>query len=245
VAEEFNAALPAFVCDEIVDRFESNSKPEKWKKKDRVEVDVMYVNGKEDYANPRINGKPFKGADITDTGTWSRGDWGATLMEVLSPASQAEFKKRPPGKDKDVIAGIETEIYDLHVKKANSAWTVQFGSVLKPEYVGSIWVDPVTARVLRIEKQAKRLPATYELDSIETILEYAWFTISGQKYLMPAQSSSLACKSFTTKCMRNDMVFQNYRKFTAESSISTTESEIKFDDPPPAPAPKPAAKKKP
>jgi hypothetical protein len=247
VAHEFNSTLPNFVCDEVVDRFESNSKPAKWKKKDKVEVDLMYVNGKEDYSNPRINGKPFKGASITDTGTWSRGDWGTTLIEVL--AGQTEFTKRPPGKDQDVIAGIPAEIYDLHVKKENSRWTIDYGTPFKPEFTGSIWVDPVTARVLRIEKQARRIDPKYEIDAAETVVQYGWVSIGSEKYLMPAESSSMACQRYTNKCTRNDMVFTNYRKFSAESSISTTESEISFGEPKEDPAPKttkkaPAKKKK-
>ncbi len=240
VASEFNGSLPSFVCDEVVDRFESNSKPVKWKKKDKVEVDVMYVNGKESYANPRINGKPFKGADIADTGTWSRGDWGTTLMEVLG--SQAEFTKRPEGKDKDTIAGIETEIWDLKVKQEHSHWSINYGTPFKPGYVGSLWVDPKTARVLRIEKSARKIDPKYEIDMVETVVEYGWVTIGSEKYLMPATSSSMSCQRYTNRCMKNDMVFTNYRKFSAESSISTTESEISFGDP--TPPPKPVTKKK-
>ncbi len=243
IAVEFNATLPNFVCDEIVDRFESGSKPEKWKKKDKVEVEVMYVNGKEDYANPRINGKPFKGVSIEDTGSWSRGDWGTVLIDVLSPASQAEFKQRPAGKDSDKIAGIETLVFDLNVKKANSHWTIAYGTKIQPAYSGSIWVDPLSARVLRIEMQGRNLPQTYELDAVEFTVEYGWVEISGQKYLMPATASNLACRRYTTNCTKNELVFKNYRKFATESSISTTESEISFGDEKPGEAAKPAPAK--
>lgn len=240
VASEFSQTLPNVICDEVVERFESNSKPVKWKKKDKVEVDLMYVNGKESYTNPRINGKPFRGADITETGTWSRGDWATTLMEVLG--AQAEFTKRPAGQDRDTIAGIETEVWDLKVKQEHSHWTVDYGTPFKPGYVGSIWVDPKTARVLRIEKIARRINPKYEIDTVEMVLEYGWVTIGGEKYLMPASSSSMACRRYTNECMKNDMVFTKYRKFSAESTISTTESEISFGDP--TPPPKPVTKKK-
>jgi hypothetical protein len=239
-AAEFSKTLPNIICDEVVDRFESDSKPVKWKKKDKVEIDLMYVNGKESYSNPRINGKPFKGADITDTGTWSRGDWATVLMEVLS--TRAEFQKRPEGKDKDTIAGIETEIYDMTVKQEDSHWTVNYGTPFKPAYVGSVWIDPKTSRVLRIEKIARKINAKYEIDMVETVVEYGWVTIAGEKHLMPASSSSISCQRYTNRCMKNDMVFTNYRKFSAESSISTTESEISFGDAPAAPKAEPAKK---
>ncbi len=247
VAVDFDASLPNFVCDEIVDRFESKSKPPKWKKQDRVEVELMYVNGKEDYRNFRINGKPLRSGAPEETGLWSAGDWGTTLLEVLSPNSKATFTPRPPAKERDVIAGIEALVYDLRVQRENSLWTIRLGDPVKPGFSGSIWVDPKTARVLRIEKQTRSLPASHPFDTIEMIVEYGWVTIGGEKFLLPLSSSNLGCQRYSDRCVRNDLQFTNYRKFAAESTISTTESEISFGDakPDPTPPKAPAKKKNP
>lgn len=245
---DYDSTLPNFICDEGVNRMMSNATPPKWKKEDRVDVEVMYVDRKEDYRNVRINGKALKpGARPEDTGSWSRGDWGTVLVDVLHPATDAEFKKR--GKDK--IAGIDCEVYDFTVEKANSHWQVQYTTMIKPAYKGAIWVDPITARVLRIEMQGRRLPQTYELDAVELMIEYGWVTIKGEKYLLPTKSENLSCWRYTTRCSMNEIEFKNYRRFSTESSISTTESEINFGDKDPAKpeAPKlpeaPAKKKKP
>ncbi|WP_031499355.1 hypothetical protein [Bryobacter aggregatus] len=241
-SSDYNATLPNFLCDEIVLRMMSNAKPPKWKKEDKVEVEVMYVDGKEDYRNVRINGKVLKSGSPEDSGSWSTGDWGTLLMDVLHPSTDAAFKKR--GKDK--IAGIDCDIYDFTVEKSNSHWVIRYGKPIKPAYKGAIWIDHEGARVLRIEMQGRQLPQDYELDAVETMVEYGWVTIKDKKYLLPTKSENLACWRYTNRCAMNELEFKNYRRFSTESSISTTESEISFEDKEaakPVP-PKPATTKK-
>ncbi len=243
---EFDRTLPNFLCDEIVKRSHSETKPAKWKKQDLVEVDLMYVDGKEDYRNIRVNGKALKSGTPEDTGSWSTGDWSTTTYDILHPSTAANFKRR----GKDTIAGIPCDVFDFTVEKPNSHWTVRYGKPIKPAYKGAIWIDPQTGRTLRTEMQAVKLPNDYELDWVEQMTEYGWVTIGTEKYLMPVKSENIACWRYTTKCTRNEIDFKNYRKFSAESTISTTESEISFGDPAekakPAPATEqtPASKKK-
>jgi len=196
----------------------------------------MYVGGREDYRNVRVNGKALKSGTPEDTGSWSTGDWGTTLVDILHPATAAVFKRR--GKDK--IAGIECDVFDFTVEKANSHWTVRYGKPIKPAYKGAIWIDPQSGRSLRTEMQAVKLPSDYELDWVEQMTEYGWVTIGTDKLLLPVKSENIACWRYTTKCSRNEIEFKNYRKFSAESTISTTESEISFGDK--AEEAKPAAK---
>lgn len=237
-AFEFDGTLPNFLCDEIVTRSFSDDKPPKWKKKDTVQVDLMYVDRREDYRNVRVNGKLLKSGTPEDTGSWSTGDWGTTLVDILHPATAAVFKRR--GKDK--IAGIDCEVFDFTVEKANSHWTVRYGKPIKPAYKGAIWIDPKSGRSLRTEMQAVRLPSDYELDWVEQMTEYGWVTIGSEKFLLPVRSENLACWRYTTKCSRNELEFKNYRKFSAESTISTTESEISFGDKAEEAKPAPPAK---
>jgi len=229
---EYDSGLPNFICDQIVVRSRSEAKPPKWKQQDTVEVELMYADQKEDYRNVRINGKPLKSGTPEESGSWSTGDWGSTLIDILHPATQAEFKHR--GRDK--IAGVETEVFDFQVFKENSHWTIRFGKPIRPGYKGAIWIDPETARVLRTEMQAVKLPSDYEIDWVEQMTEYGWVTIQEQKYLLPLKSENIACFRYTSKCTRNEIEYKNYRKFATESTISTTQSEISFDEKPQPPA---------
>jgi hypothetical protein len=240
--DNYDATLPNFFCDQFVNRFNSNAKPPKWKRQDRIELELMYSNRREQYRNIRVNGKPLKVGSLEDSGSWSKGDWGAVLASLMNPSTRAVFKI----KGDDVIGGVKATAYDYTVEQRNSQWRIQFGTEIKPAYKGTIWIEPETARVMRVELQARQLPNDYQLDTIETITEYGWVLIAGQKHLMPVKSEVLACYRYTDKCTRNDIEYKNYRRFVVESTISTTESEISFDTPPPPETPKapPAAKKK-
>lgn len=225
-SHEFDKALPNFVCDEVVMRSMADTRPVKWKMKDRVEVELLYIDRREEYRNIRVNGKALKaGVTPEDSGSWSTGDFGATLQDVLSPLTDAKFVRK--GADK--ISGLDTIIFDYTVEKVNSHWHIKFGSGIRPAYKGSVWIDPVSKRVLRVEMQARQLPATFELSSVEMMVEYGWVTIAGQKYLLPTKSENLACFQGSLQCSRNELEFRNYRRFAAESTISTSDSNVSFD----------------
>jgi hypothetical protein len=72
-AFEFNQKLPNFICDQLVLRYESKSIKPEWKLQDRVQVELTYAGGVEDYRNVRVNGKPLKKGSPGDSGTWSTG----------------------------------------------------------------------------------------------------------------------------------------------------------------------------
>jgi hypothetical protein len=229
VAYEFNETLPNFICDELVMRYQSVRRVPDWTYRDRVEVELLYVDGREDYRNVRRNGKLLKKGSPEDSGSWSTGEFGTVLADIFSPATNAQFKRR----GRSTAAGMDAEVYDFAVEQPNSHWQIRFGRTVKPAYSGSLWIDPKTARVLRIEMGTKRLPADYEIDTVESVVDYAWVTISGKKYLLPVKSQNLACVRGTFDCTKNEIEFRNYRKFTAESQVLQVESEITFEEEPP------------
>lgn len=251
-AQEFDNALPAFICDQSTLRYESKKLHPEWKLQDRVELELAYFNRREDYRNVRINGKPLKKGSPEDTGTWSTGDFGTILIAMLATAEG--YKKT----GSDMIAGEPVESYSYRVKLDRSTWKIQMGAMVKPAHKGVVFINPQSARVMRLEMETISLPPNYPVDKVETTVEYAWFDVGGQKYLLPSRSDNLACFRDTFICTKNEITFKNYRKFSVESTISTTESNINFGDKPeeaptpgaPAPAaakpasPKPTTKKK-
>lgn len=237
----FNDSLPNFLCDQITKRFTSKTLKPEWKLQDKVEVELMYIDRREDYRNVRINGKVLKKGSPEDSGTWSTGDFGTILVDLMSSNTDAKFKLR--GTEK--VGEADTTVYDYTVEKANSHWQIRMGGSIRPAYKGAIWIDSKTARVMRIEMNTRQLPATYPVDTVEVTTDYGWVTIANEKYLLPTASQNLSCQRDTFNCTRNDLEYKNYRRFTAESSISTTDSSVTFEgEEPPKPAATPAPKKK-
>jgi hypothetical protein len=186
---------------------------------------VLYLNGREQYLNVRRNGRPLKGSPIA-SGTWSTGEFGTVLQDLFSPASNAKFVPRDPGE----FEGKPARIYDYAVEQPNSHWRIDFeGRTIYPAYEGAVWIDPESRRVLRIEMKARDLAADYPMDTIESALDYGEVAIGDQVYLLVKRAENLSCRRWTTRCSRNELEFSNYRKFTAESTVSTTDSTITFE----------------
>ncbi len=225
-AFEFNDRLPNFICDQLVLRYESKTIKPEWKLKDRVQVELTYAGGKEDYRNVRVNGKALRKGSPEDSGSWATGEFGTTLADLMASNTDAKFKLR---KEESTAAGLKAKVYDFNVAQANSHWTIRMGRTVKPAYRGSLWVDPETARVLRIEMGTRQLPVDYDFDKVEMTVDYGWVVISAERYLLPIKSESLACQTHSFSCVRNTVEFRNYRKFAVESQVLQVESEITFE----------------
>jgi len=215
-ALDFTESLPNYVCQEVVGRSQSQTRPANWQPVDVVTTEVVYEDGKEDYRNLMIDGKPSK-KKVEEVGAWSTGEFGTVLIDLFSPATATEF--RPQGSSR--IAGINARQYAFDVARENSHWNVQMGSQsYRPPYNGTVWIDPATSRVLRIEMSGKGFPEEFPTDHVESATDYQYVRLGGtQQYLLPVHSEMLTCQRGTNYCSKNVIDFRNYRKFEGESTI--------------------------
>jgi len=220
----FTESLPNYVVKQYTTRYQSNTASRggtSWQALDIVTADVVAENGKESYKNVLVNGKPTK--DVEQTGSWSEGEFASTLQAILSPASDALFTN----KRSTMIASRSAYKYDYSIQQPRSTWLVETtGQHYRPAYGGVIWIDKETSRVLRIEMSARNLPRDFELDQVESTIDYDFVPIGEKKYLLPTHSEALSCTRGTTQCSRNVIEFRNYRKFDADTSI-TFEDTVK------------------
>jgi len=215
-SEKFNADLPNYIADQATKRYYSNTWPASWKILDEVTAEVAYVDGKEDYRKVMIDGQP-SAAPIQRTGSWSTGEFGTTLENLMSVTTRAAFRRR--GDDR--IAGRPAAVYNYTVDQSNSHWVIVSPDDRRysPPYEGAIWVDKETHRVLRLEMRTTSMPADFPYSKAESTLEYAFARIDQKSHLLPALSENLACMRGSGTCTRNVITFRNYRKFTAESQV--------------------------
>jgi hypothetical protein len=217
-ALDFTEGLPNYVCQEMMARYESTSHPANWQAIDVVSAAVVYDNGKEDYRDITINGKPIKKKMEQMDGAWSTGEFGTVLIDLLSPATAAQFRYRRDER----TSGVITKVYDYTVKRENSHWQITMGGqTYRPAYKGSIWVDPGTARVLRIEMQAVGFPEDFPTDHVESAMDYQYTRLGDAKqYLLPVHSENLSCQRGSDNCSHNVIDFRNYHKYSGESNIT-------------------------
>ncbi len=216
-ADRLTDGLPNFLVQQNTTRYFSRVLPPQWQVLDVVTAEVASVNGKEDYRNIMVNGRPSN-RPVEKTGAWSTGEFQTTLESLLNPYTAAAFRKT---KD-DTIDGRSTYTYDFQVQQQNSDWDIHApdGSKATPAYSGTVWIDKATFNVMRIEEQTGQLPASFPFDKAESVVEYGFTRIDGKTYPLPLHSEILTCQRGTTICTKNEIRFQNYRKFAADSNIT-------------------------
>jgi hypothetical protein len=217
VAETFTETLPDYVCQEQMARFQSETHVVSWQALDIVSAEVVYEKGRERYRNLAINGKLTKAQRMEDMpGAWSTGEFATVLVDVLSPATAAEFRYRKDSRS----GGRSAAVYDFNVDHDHSHWHIQIGSQsVLPAYKGTIWIDKETGRVLRIEMQAYHLPEEFPYDKIEAADDYEFVRIGEGQFLLPVHAENLSCQRGTDICSHNVIDFRNYHKYSGEATI--------------------------
>ena len=217
-AIDFTETLPDYVCQEMMARYQSESKPANWQAIDVVGAAVVYEKGKEDYRDVTINGKAVKKNINQLEGAWSTGEFGTVLIDLFSPATAAEFHYSRDSR----TGGVSAKVYDYAVTREHSHWSITMASqTYQPPYKGSVWIDPATARVLRIEMQAYGFPDEFPTDHVESATDYQYTRLGdARQYLLPVHSESLSCQRGSNFCSHNVIDFRNYHKYTGESTIT-------------------------
>jgi hypothetical protein len=91
-ADRLTDGLPNFLVQQNTTRYFSRVLPPQWQVMDVVTAEVASVDGKEDYRNIMVNGKPSS-RSVERTGAWSTGEFQTTLDSLLNPYTAAAFRK--------------------------------------------------------------------------------------------------------------------------------------------------------
>jgi hypothetical protein len=217
-ALDFTEGLPAYVCQEMMARYQSESKPARFQPIDVLTMTVVDENGKDRYSDLQIDGRPTKKTLEESGGAWSTGEFGTVLIDLFSPATAADFRYQRESR----TAGISAKLYDFDVKRENSHWDIKVGSQsYSPAYRGSVWIDPQTGRVLRIEKEGYNLPDSFPVDHVESATDYQYVRLGdARQYLLPVHAENLMCQRGSDICSKILIDFRNYHKYTGESTIT-------------------------
>lgn len=218
-AFRYSETLPNFIVKQYTTRYGSESAKGgqiSWRTYDTVTADVVSENGYETYRNVLIDGKPPKD-DVEKTGAWSTGEYSNVLLDILATATHADFH----GRRAATISNRAAWRYDFVIAKENSHWRINTTTdSYEPGYSGTIWFDRESSRALRIELEAQNMPATFKLDNVQSAVDYDFVEIGEGKFLLPVHAESLSCERGSNYCSRNVIDFRNYRKFTADTSIT-------------------------
>jgi len=183
---------------------------------DLVSAEIVYEDGQESYRNVKIDNHPTEKPLQEINGSWSTGEFASILLDLFHPRTHAQFRSGGAS----TISGFSAQVYDFQVQRENSQWTLHAGSQeVASAYQGSVWIDPSTARVLRIEMQARNLPSDFPMDQVETAVDYSYVRIGETSVLLPVHAETLGCERGTNYCSHNVIDFRNYHEFKSEIKI--------------------------
>jgi hypothetical protein len=214
-AFEFSDKLPNFICQEFMARSTKRGR-ETEMPLDVVSAEIIYADAQETYRNVKINDRPTNKSLQEIGGSWSTGEFASTLLQLFHSDTKAQFRSGGASP----ISGFSAQVYDFEVRSENSQWRLQAGSqTLAAAYGGSVWVDPTSARVLRIEMQARSIPPDFPMDKVESAVDYSSVTIGGASVLLPVHAESLGCERGTSYCSHNIIDFRNYHEYKVDFKI--------------------------
>ncbi len=183
---------------------------------DMVSAEIIYEDGVESYRNVKVNNRPTDKHLQDIDGAWSTGEFATAQLNLFDPASKAQFRSS----HSTTISGLRAQVYDFQVRSENSNWRLSVGSqTVTTAYAGSVWVDPNTARVLRIEMQARNIPPDFPIDAVESAIDYSYVMIEGKSFLLPVHAESLGCQRGSSYCTHNIIDFRNYHEFKGDIKI--------------------------
>jgi hypothetical protein len=219
-AAAYNSHLPDFLCTQIVNRAE-NVRSRGWKPMDVLTLQLSYVNRLEHYKLIAIDSKPSNTDFEKLGGSLSEGEFGSILAEIFQPRT-AQFV----WSHQEVLRDRTVDVFDYKIVESRSDYWLQYESKtvrqtkIRVAHHGKVYIDPVTAEVLRVDRIAD-IPANFPITEASTTIDYGPVTVAGQSYLLPL----LATASLNTRWQdsQNEIHFLDYRKFEADATISFTD----------------------
>ena len=187
---------------------------------DLIEEQLTYLGGKESYKVINVNGKQAAGlTHMQIAGAISTGEFGTIFTQVFAPVSHTNFAW-----DRETSTrGHRVWVFKYRVpREAGTAVIdrVSNTAVIVP-FSGKVIIDSETFSVLEISSSLE-LPGSFSIRNVKRKILYAPQDIAGKTYDLP-----IHCEIHREEgnlVFDNTIDFQNYHRFTSESTIHTGDS---------------------
>jgi hypothetical protein len=216
-AEQYVDSLPNFICDQTTQQFEAGRKPKKWHQLDSLTSKLVFNKGREERSLELVNGRPVSAHRRVRTPLTSEGEFGILLREIFDPSTDTGFS----WSNWETVDGHPVAVLNFSIDKSHSTLklTGEMGSGIAP-YRGSVTVDPQTGEIWKVTDAAFDIPPIVQTESIATTIVYGRVTIGEHSFLLPTHATVLLNTGDNN--IRNEMSFDDYRKFESDSKITFT-----------------------
>lgn len=220
-AVDTSEKLVKFLCDKHTVRLHRDTATSPWQNRDVIDAEIAFDRGSgEGYRNVTVNGVPTPSNVLDRKGSNSLGEFALDLRNLFDSIGSDSFH----------LVRVERQqnqrlvrIYSYAVEQSASNWKVEENSQsTTAAFVGTISIDVEAGQVVRLEMRACNLPEKFPESLVSTVVNYGPVTIASQqpRYL-PIGAEVVFC-SVEGTCDRNEIHFDHYRQFTAESTLLFT-----------------------
>jgi hypothetical protein len=235
-ALHYTEGLPDFLCTQAIRRYAGTDGNESWRLMDRLVVRLGYAERREDYKLISIDDRPTDKDYQALAGATSAGEFGSMLHEIFNPQSHAEFRW-----EREVtLHDRPVHVFSYQVALGDASYQLSYGTDpqhrqrVTTGFHGLVYVDRETSQVVKFVLEADHIPADFPLQRAVTTVDYDFAEVGGKPYLLPLRADVRL--GTDAQMTRNDVQFVNYRKFSADTTLS-------FDTPAPLPEEKTREKK--
>jgi hypothetical protein len=210
----YSSRLPDFICTQTVKRSLDRGRG-MWPL-DTLTFETSYYHHRETNKLTHRNGSPASDS-IGSPGLLSRGEFGDNLLRIFVPESQAQFRF----KKWTSLRGRRAAVYSYRVDRSKEPWLLSTTAGGQPRATsvglrGDLTIDAMDFSILRVEYIADNIPRDFPMRSAKITVDYENAEIGGKQYLLPARAEGLAR---SVSAAKNESVFRNYRKFSADTVI--------------------------
>jgi hypothetical protein len=214
--------LPNFLCIQTTRRFQDfqirgSQGNDEWRPLDIIVERLAYFEHHEDYKVIEINGVPASIQHDKLGGASSSGEFGSVMKGIFAPQTGTDFAWQTWF----TLRGRKMHVYAYSVAAAKSDYHVvvpEQAKDLVTAYHGLIFIDDSKHFIHRITLHADGIPPAFPIQDISLILDYEYTRIGDTSYLLPL-TFELRSREGNVR-VKNDVDYDGYRKFTADSSVS-------------------------
>lgn len=215
-AGRYMASLPDFICEQITYQSETGKTGKHWHRHDTLTSKLAFSQGREERTLQLVNNKPLVREKVRNDPLITQGEFGSMMQVIFSEDSHAEFA----WERWQIVDGSRVAAFTYSIDKEHSKLRLGLTGIVGAlvPYRGSILADPQTGGIKRITYVPHDIPPEVETESISTVIDYGPVMIGGQTYLLPSRAVVDMVTPF--RRIRNEMQFQDYQKFEAESKVT-------------------------
>jgi len=214
--------LPNFLCIQTTRRFQAYPARDfqgrdEWRPIDIIVERLAYFEHHEDYKVLEINGISSSIDHEKLGGASSSGEFGSVMKGIFAPETATDFNWQTWF----TLRGRKMHVYAYRVAVDKSDYHVMVREQsrdLVAAYHGLIFIDDRKHAIHRITLHADGIPPSFPIQDISLMLDYDYTRIGDTDYLLPL---TFELRSREGKFqVKNDVDYDQYRKFTADSSVS-------------------------